>query len=262
LAEIVIPVALIIQIVVLLIIFYIIGKKIGDFPMKLEGIRSPKREVVEALVVWIIIFGILAYLMIKLYFMTSLPYFLISLFGFLIDIYLISAVLLSIIFLRVWKKGRDREDAGFKLPRNLKNSFLMIIIFIIYSVGIFFFLGGEKADILALLYGIINPAIIEELIARSLITSKLERALEIKKAWFFGGLLFGMLHIPIDFFGYNWFAYDQQITIAIALLAAQIISGWIFCIIFIKTRSIIPCILVHYIFDFLPSLLATFLYNF
>ncbi len=258
-ALVVIPVALIIQAVVLLIILYIIGKKIGEYPIKLEDIRSPKREIVEALIVWTIIFIILAYSMLKLYFVKTLPFFLIILFGFQIDMYFISTVLLSIIFLRVWKKGRDREDAGFNLPSNSKNSILMIMIFIIYSVGIFFFLGGEKANILILLYGIINPAIIEEVIARSLITSKLERALGIKKAWFFGGLLFGMLHIPIDFFGYNWFAYGQQITIAFALLAAQIISGWIFCIIFIKTRSIIPCIIVHYIFDFLPSLLATFL---
>ena len=258
-ALIVIPIALIVQIVVLLIIFYIIGKKIGDYPMKLEEIRKPTREIIETIFVWILIFVVLVYSMLQLYFMKTLPFFVIYLFGFPIDMYFISTVLLSIIFLRVWKKGRDRKDAGFNIPRNLKNSILMVTIFVIYSIGIFFFLGGEKTSIFALLYGIINPAIIEELIARSLITSKLERALEIKKAWFFGGLLFGMLHIPIDFFGYNWFAYGQQITIAIALLAAQIISGWIFCIIFIKTRSIIPCILVHYIFDFLPSLLATLL---
>ncbi|MFX1444630.1 MAG: CPBP family intramembrane glutamic endopeptidase [Promethearchaeota archaeon] len=225
----------------------------------MEEIRSSKGEIVEALFVWAIIFIILTYSMIQLYFMKSLPFFLIILFGFQIDMYFISTVLLSIIFLRVWRKGRDREDAGFNLPRNSKNSILMIIIFIIYSIGIFFFLGGEKTNILILLYGIINPAIIEEVIARSLITSKLERSLGIKKAWFFGGLLFGMLHIPIDFFGYNWFAYGQQITVALTLLAAQIISGWILCIIFIKTRSIISCILVHYIFDFLPNIFASLL---
>jgi membrane protease YdiL (CAAX protease family) len=157
----------------------------------------------------------------------------------------------------MWRKGPERRAFGLNKPRDTKISFYFINIYFIYSFITFLVVGGSNFSLIALLWGIITPSISEEIISRSLLTSKLERSLGIRKAWIIGGLLFGLLHIPNDFFGYFWFhTYNQNILIAIGGLLVQIGSGWMFSITYIKTRSIIPCIVGHFLVDFLPAILA------
>jgi hypothetical protein len=77
------------------------------------------------------------------------------------------------------------------------------------------------------------------------------------RAWIIGGILFGLLHIPNDFFGFFWFnTFNQNFFIALGGLLVQIGTGWMFAITFIKTRSVIPCVIGHYLVDFLPAILA------
>ncbi|TXT61633.1 MAG: conserved membrane protein of unknown function [Promethearchaeota archaeon] len=235
-------------------------KKIGKYPQPLESIRSQKREVLEALLLWGIMFIFLTYFMLRVYYFEFLFYPILRLMeGILITPYLIASFILPFIFLRGWKRGEERKGFMFKKPKNNKDMLLFIGIFLLYAFITFLVAGGQEQSIFTLLWGIVTPSLAEELVSRAGIQTKLERAYGIKVSWFFGGILFGLLHIPNDFFGFFWREYGENFIISLGLLLVQIGSGWMFAIVFTKTRSIFPCILAHYLVDFFPAILAIIL---
>ena len=95
-----------------------------------------------------------------------------------------------------------------------------------------------------------QPAFIEEFFFRVILQGKLERALGQNRAWFYSGILFGLIHAPADFFGPQFYSHGSDYLNASLLLLTQIISGWIFGIIYSKTRSILPGMLAHFMTDF------------
>ncbi len=64
------------------------------------------------------------------------------------------------------------------------------------------------------------------------------------KAWIYGGILFGLAHL---FFDYSVAGLD--LVSGIVMLIGQVIAGWIFGIIYMKTRSLWPGMFIHYITD-------------
>ncbi len=97
---------------------------------------------------------------------------------------------------------------------------------------------------------------IEEFLYRGVIQSKLERALGQKKGWFYGGIIFGLAHIPANFFAPFWATGTVDIVAGLLMLGVQIVNGWWFGIAYTKTRSLIPGIIMHYIADFMIFYLA------
>ncbi|MEJ2251349.1 MAG: CPBP family intramembrane metalloprotease [Candidatus Lokiarchaeota archaeon] len=246
-----------IQVISVALLTVLFHMKIGKYPQKLETIRSPKKELLEVMLIWLILFLTLTYIMLSVFYFPYLPYPGFKIVnGIIIPLDLILSFVLPLIILRVWRKGSDKENFMFNLPRDKKSTFFFLLIFVIYTIITFFIVGGEKESLIALLWGIVTPAISEEFFSRPVFISKLERAYGINTAWFVGGLLFGLLHIPNDFFGYFWFLYGENFFNSLGALLIQIIFGFMLGIMFIKTRSLIPCIIGHYVIDFLPSILA------
>lgn len=142
------------------------------------------------------------------------------------------------------------QDLGFCLPR----SWPMIV----FALALFGFAGiepllGDVAEPLPLMFLVIavyQPAFIEEFFFRVILQGKLERALGQTSAWFYSGILFGLIHVPVDFYGPQFYANGSNYVNASFLLLSQIIAGWIFGIIYSKTRSILPGMLAHYLADF------------
>ena len=95
-----------------------------------------------------------------------------------------------------------------------------------------------------------QPAFIEELFFRVIIQGKLEHSLGQNKAWFYSGILFGLIHAPVDFFGPQFYAHGSDYVNSGLLLLSQIVAGWIFGIIYSKTRSILPGMIAHFMTDF------------
>lgn len=95
-----------------------------------------------------------------------------------------------------------------------------------------------------------QPAFIEEFLFRVIVQGKLERALGPNRAWFYSGILFGLSHVPADFFGPQFHAHGADYLNSGFLLLSQIVSGWIFGIIYSKTRSILPGMAAHFLTDF------------
>ncbi|TXT63228.1 MAG: conserved membrane protein of unknown function [Promethearchaeota archaeon] len=232
-------------------------KVIGNYPEPLEKVRENKKELSEVLIVWLIQFALITWVIFTgIYLPSAFPGFKIHE-EITISINLISSFIIPILFLRVWKKGSERQALGLNAPRDNKIALYLIGIFGLFAFITFLIVGGKEFTIVALLWGIITPSLSEELVSRSVITSKLERSQGIKRAWIIGGILFGLLHIPNDFFGFFWFTtFNQNFFIALGGLLVQIGTGWMFAITYIKTRSIIPCVIGHYLVDFLPAILA------
>ena len=95
-------------------------------------------------------------------------------------------------------------------------------------------------------------AFVEEFFFRAIIQGKIERAVGQNKAWFYSGILFGLAHLTT-----NIFVRGLDIGPGVLELIAQIIAGWTFGIIYMKTRSLLPSFVAHYITDFrLGSIIA------
>ena len=82
------------------------------------------------------------------------------------------------------------------------------------------------------------------------------RALGQPKAILWGGILFELTHIALDVSALV--GTGGIVAIASALLL-QTLAGWMFGIIFMKTRSLWPGIICHYLANWLPSILVVLL---
>jgi membrane protease YdiL (CAAX protease family) len=105
----------------------------------------------------------------------------------------------------------------------------------------------------ALLLLFYNNAFLEELYHRGVIQSLLERAAGQHKAILWGGILFGLTHIALDMTA----LLDSGGLMAVfSALLLQTMAGWMFGIIYMKTRSLWPGVLCHYLANWLPSILV------
>jgi membrane protease YdiL (CAAX protease family) len=95
-----------------------------------------------------------------------------------------------------------------------------------------------------ILFAVWQPAFIEEFFFRGIIQGRLERVIGQNKAWIYGGILFGLIHLP-----FNYIVGGMDLVTGLFMFVGQVISGWIFGILYMKTRSIWPGVLVHFITD-------------
>ncbi|MBN2149287.1 MAG: CPBP family intramembrane metalloprotease [Anaerolineales bacterium] len=105
-------------------------------------------------------------------------------------------------------------------------------------------------EILLLFY---NNAFLEEFYHRGVIQSLLERLLGQRLAILCGGILFGLTHIALD---YSALGQTGGILAICSALLLQTMAGWLFGLIYLKTRSLWPGIICHYLANWLPSILV------
>jgi len=68
-----------------------------------------------------------------------------------------------------------------------------------------------------------------------------------------GGILFGLTHVVFDI---SVLLESGIIYVFVAVLL-QTLAGWLFGIIYMKTRTLWPGIVCHYLANWLPSILIT-----
>ena len=105
-------------------------------------------------------------------------------------------------------------------------------------------------ELILLIY---NNAIIEEFYHRGVIQSLLERAAGQRMAILAGGILFGLTHVVFDLS----VLLESGITHVFFAVLLQTMAGWLFGIIYMKTRTLWPGIVCHYLANWLPSILIT-----
>ena len=151
--------------------------------------------------------------------------------------------LLYLVLVKKW----TAKDLGFSKPRAPAVMVFALCFFLIGAlVPLFLNPSFEPLPVWLVLISLYQPAFIEEFFFRAAVQGNLEKALGPTKAWIFAGILFGLFHIGVDFFGPYW---TGSLLTAVLLLVKQIIFGWIYGIIYAKTRSLLPSMVSHYIVD-------------
>lgn len=227
--------------------------KLSSYPQPLPLEENKRKGIWETLIIWallvivttaIIISGFVGInteptpsIMLQLILITAAPY-----------------VLIPVLYLRKVKKW-TLQDFGFRKP--VPNSRAVII----FAVIIFAFSGAlpllnsdfTPIPVLMIILALIQPAFYEEFFFRGIIQGNLERVLGQNKAWIYGGILFGIAHVLP-----NYFVEGFDLVSGIFQLIGQIISGWMFGILYMKTRSLYPGMLAHFLTNgTLASIIAT-----
>lgn len=239
------------------LLFVVLAHKvIAEYPPALPESENPRRELMEALIVWGIIFVSVVYIIAAMYvFDTYYPILKIGRLNLSLHVVL---MLLIPFVLEVFIRRRPAGESGFQLPQAWLPTVVCIGFGIFSGVLIFILLRPDPYPYNQLLMGIMIPVFAEEWVYRSVVQSRLEKVFGQNRAWFLGGLLFGISHIPMDFFGPLWMATGERVLIASFLLLGQCAYGWLWGIFYMKTRSILPGMISHYCADFLAGILAFF----
>ena len=159
---------------------------------------------------------------------------------------LIPEVLLPVSYILLMKKW-TLKDLGFAKPRSPYDTLFALILFGIGG-GVLPLMDSSFAPlpVWLVVYSLYQPAFFEELFFRGVLQGKLERALGQNRAWILSGILFGLAHLSVNLFGPLW---SGSVVAAVFLLVKQVISGWIFGLIYMKTRSLLPGMVVHFFAD-------------
>jgi len=167
----------------------------------------------------------------------------------LLQLILIAAipyVLIPVLYLRLVRKWTV-QDFGFRKP--VPGSWAIII----FSVILFAFAGVlplllnpdfTPMPVIMIIFALVMPAFFEEFFFRGVIQGRLERVIGQNKAWIFSGILFGLAHVTT-----NYFVQGFDLVSGIFQLLTQIIAGWIYGILYMKTRSLYPGMLAHFLTD-------------
>jgi membrane protease YdiL (CAAX protease family) len=228
-------------------IFLLLHFVIGKYPTPLPRSIDRKREIWEALTLWgILVIAItIAALIIPQSEFLNPTFSVVGITNLILFPFWILIPLFVVLRVNKW----ILRDLGFQMPKSR-------------SVLIFSFLGMAIIGTLALiepdfeplpawlvLMSLYQPAFTEEFFFRGVIQGKLERALGGNKTWFFSGILFGLMHTSVNFFGQQWYRHGENMTNALILLGIQTLFGWIFGIMYMKSRSLLPSYIAHYLVD-------------
>jgi membrane protease YdiL (CAAX protease family) len=169
--------------------------------------------------------------------------------------------LLLPVFLVARKMGWGAVDLGLTSRNQSPDATIFAVVFGLVSGCAAYFTGQSNISIQVLPLGALlvlfyNNAFLEEFYHRGVIQSLLERALGQPKAIFWGGILFGLTHIALDM---SALLQTGGVIAVFSALMLQTMAGWMFGIIYMKTRSLWPGIACHYLANWLPSILIVFL---
>lgn len=121
------------------------------------------------------------------------------------------------------------------------NSFL----FLVPLVNLPYLFSGAKINIILAIFSSVFIGIMEELIFRSFLYRSIEQLSDKNKAIIISSVIFGCFHL-INIGNYPLIYVLLQIVYAFAL-------GIAFSVVFYKNKSILPCIIVHIMIDFLGT---------
>lgn len=128
---------------------------------------------------------------------------------------------------------------GLTKVTNLKNYLYFIPLLLIVSVNLWngFNINNTTSEIVFHILTMINIGFIEEIIFRGFLFKMMEKD-NLKSAIMVSSITFGIGHIVNLLNGADFFPTLMQICYAIAI-------GYLFVIIFYKSKSLVPCIVAH-----------------
>lgn len=151
-------------------------------------------------------------------------------------------IVLAIIFLMIRKKEKLEYFGvcGWKCDDFFKTNFFL---FFVPLVNLPYVFSGAKIDMALAIVDSIFIGVMEELIFRSFLCRSIEQRLDKNRAIILSSLIFGCFHL-INIGNYPLIYVLIQVGYAFSM-------GIVFAVVFYKVKSILPCIVIHAIVDFL-----------
>jgi len=231
--------------------------KIGEYPVPLRRSKKPQREVLEALLLWGLAFVVSMWM--TLWITPTLDHLIVDrTLRELVVVPLCAVIYIALPSFTVVKSNNwTAEDLGLTLKCQSRSVAILAVLLGIVTGSIAFVsnqavIGIDLLPWGALLILIFTNSFTEEFYHRGVIQSLLERAIGQKGAILWGGILFGLTHVVFDIT--KLMETKGILSIAFALLL-QTMAGWLFGIIYMKTRTLWPGIVFHYLVNWLPSIL-------
>jgi len=246
-------------------LFVVIIHKVGRYPEPVSKSERPGRMIADALLIWGIYMAAILVLLVFLPLMQAMmtgsnP---VIFLATQLAITFIPVLLLPVLYVR----RRDRWTAAdFGLTGKIigwKTVVIGIVFGVLYSLlGVFLVSPAPLTNLTTaalMLLSVYSPTFLEELLARGIIQGKMERALGgSMKPILLTSLLFVLWRVPSIFSGFN--LYGAQIVsvllVAMNLVGAYLGGGVLLGILYRKTRSLLPGIIVRYLMDFGPAIFA------
>lgn len=234
---------------------------IGSYPEPLPRSARPRREMGQALLLWVValLTPILMPAVVFPWLSRAVPNRTAEL---LLEAALLSLPLLALpAFLTLKADGWPARDLGLTWRTRSSSVALYAVCVGLGSGGIAYATGQSNisievlpaAELILLVY---SNAFLEELAYRGAIQSLLERAAGQKAAIWLGGILFGLAHVAFDL---RMLLESGGAAIVFFAVLLQTMAGWLFGIIYMKTRTLWPGIACHYLANWLPSILVAIL---
>ena len=160
-------------------------------------------------------------------------------FGYTSSISFIVNTILSVCLIVIVLSLKKSAYYGFTKVRNLKKYLYFIPLAVIISVNLWngFNINHSAGEIVFHILTMINIGFIEELIFRGFLFRMMEKS-SLKSAIIVSAVTFGMGHIINLLNGAELLPTLMQICYATAI-------GYLFVIIFHKSKSLVPCIITH-----------------
>ncbi len=228
-------------------IFLLLHFGLSKYPTPLPRSVDRKREIWEALALWavLVIALTIAVLIIPQSELIAPTFGVVAITNLALSPFWILIPLFIVLGVNKWTS----KDLGFSMPKSRPVLIFSIGVMALIGALAFFEPGFRPLPVWLVLMSLYQPAFTEEFFFRGVIQGKLERALGQNKAWFFSGILFGLMHTSVNFFGQQWYRYGENLTNALLLLLIQTLFGWIFGIMYMKSRSLLPSFVGHYLID-------------
>lgn len=236
---------------------WLLHSRVGEYPRPLLRSENRKRDIWEALSFWI--FSFVVSMMMTLFITPALDHQITNrtlrelvLAPLLGAIYVLFPIL---VVRRV--NGWTLKDFGVTWKSQSRSVTLFAVMLGVVTGGIAYITNQTVMGIDLLPWGalillLFTNSFTEEFFHRGVIQSLLERTLGQRRAILWGGILFGLTHIVFDVVMLMETGGIMAVFFAMLL---QTMGGWLFGMLYMKTRSLLPGIVFHYLVNWLPSIL-------
>jgi len=238
----------------LIIILLVLSTVTGEFPEPLPLSENRNKEMIEVLLLWT-----LNLVVVILFIFFIGPYFYSIFFN---DIFpgiifsSLTSLIIPLIYVITINKWKIKDFGLTNKVESWPTALIGIISYMFLGILTFFLYIQNRYSIIYLLILLYSNAFLEEFLYRSILQSKLERAIGQKNSIIYGGLLFGFIHLPTNIA--TFLVYPDIIWIML-VTSTQILHGWIYGIIYTKTRNLFPGIICHYFTNWLAEIITLFL---
>jgi CAAX protease family protein len=249
------------QIVFLLVfagLVVLLDRDIDPYPPALPRSAHPRREIWMVFLLWAIALGVNALRLLVIRPLLELAQ-IHPVVSELIYLPLITLPFLLLALFLNWRfDHHPLSELGLTWKTRSKGVAIFAVSFGAISGAIAFWTGETVVGISALSLGalillIYNNAFLEEFFYRGVIQTRIERVMGQRWSVFFSGVIFASTHLVLDVLILGG---ENNLGAVLYALLMQILGGWLLGLIFVKTRSLWPGVVCHYLINWLPSILS------